>query len=139
MGFQKHKDLSGVIDIENHWTDGHYITDDNDYVVAYVKDKATADLLIASLEGGKRFTVELPDAYDPDAPEQQVIVDCNDSEIWISATGYGDAGSVPGYGEIIAIEQYHGSLRVIVWNDINEEEPTIIPLGNAKESNRKEE
>jgi hypothetical protein len=44
-----------------------------------------------------------------------------------------------GYRPLVALEIWEGEFRVIVWSDINEEDPThIIPLTNARISNRKE-
>ena len=54
------------------------------------------------------------------------------------AEDYGDKGTMPGHGTPVFIELYRGELRVIVWADINEEDPThVIPLGGAREDRRK--
>jgi len=43
-----------------------------------------------------------------------------------------------GCGEIIYLERYEGSLRLIVWADINDADPThVIDLSSALESNRR--
>ena len=58
--------------------------------------------------------------------------------ISVLAEGYGDGGSAEGHGTPVFIEVYRGELRAIIWADINNEEPThIIPLGGARESNRR--
>lgn len=55
----------------------------------------------------------------------------------ISAVGYGDKITKPGYGVPVVLEFYKGELRVVIWSDINQEDPThIISLANARESNR---
>jgi len=58
-------------------------------------------------------------------------------EIWFTADGYGDHCSQDGQGSILMIENKNGALMLYVWDDINEEEPRLISLANAKESNRK--
>lgn len=61
----------------------------------------------------------------------------NPTGICIRPRGYGDKTSMDGKGFPIVIEFDNGVPRIIVWNDINVEEPTIISLHNAKESLRK--
>ena len=52
---------------------------------------------------------------------------------------YGDCGTAEGYGRPVAIELYDGELRVLVWSDVNYEDPThIISLAGAKEASRRE-
>lgn len=49
--------------------------------------------------------------------------------------GYGDYCSKEGEGIPVIIEQFQGTLRVVIWANINEEEPThIISLEKAKET-----
>ena len=53
------------------------------------------------------------------------------------ARGHGDYGSSDGHGTPVFIELYRGELRVLVWADINKEDPThVIPLGGARENRR---
>jgi len=59
-------------------------------------------------------------------------------KIWIQPQGYGDKCSADGAGWPIAIEIWQGRLRLIVFDDINEEEPQIIDLEKSKESCRLE-
>lgn len=61
----------------------------------------------------------------------------------IEAEGYNvcnmddDMPTGKGHRPIVALEIWEGEFRVIVWSDINEEDPThIIRLENAKISNR---
>ncbi len=50
---------------------------------------------------------------------------------------YGDRTSVAGHGTPVFIELYKGELRVIVWADINREDPThIVSLAGAREDQR---
>ena len=59
--------------------------------------------------------------------------------IEIQFEGYGDNGSTPGNGSPILIEYCYGSPRVIIFGNINQEEPThIIDLDEAAEANREE-
>ncbi len=60
------------------------------------------------------------------------------NSIDIVPEGYGDFGSEDGHGVPILLEIYEGRLRLIVWNDINSEDPMIIDMEGAKETNRKE-
>ena len=62
--------------------------------------------------------------------------------ILLEAEGYGNrtGEGVPGegYNDIVMLEYYGDKLRVIVWSDINQEDPThIIEMENARESNRR--
>lgn len=57
--------------------------------------------------------------------------------ISLLAEGYGDYSSENGSGAPVHLELYQGELRLLVWADINAEEPThIIPLGGAQENHR---
>lgn len=58
--------------------------------------------------------------------------------VYIRPEGTGDCTSEDGHGFPICLEYYEGSLRLIVWSDINQEDPThIIPMENSFTSNRK--
>ncbi len=59
----------------------------------------------------------------------------------IKLTGYGDKYSRDGDGEPIAIDWQEGEpVRLLVWADINQDDPThTIDLTGALESNRTEE
>jgi hypothetical protein len=53
------------------------------------------------------------------------------------ADAHGDSGSSEGHGTPVFIELYKGELRVLVWADINKEDPThIISLAGAREDRR---
>jgi len=55
----------------------------------------------------------------------------------IKPKGYGDKCSNDGDGCPVFLEVYKGELRLIVWSDINQEDPThIINLEGAKETKR---
>ena len=57
-------------------------------------------------------------------------------QVWIQPEGYGNKCSVDGHGCPIGLEIWQGRLRLIVFEDINTEEPQIIDLENARESCR---
>lgn len=58
----------------------------------------------------------------------------------IAAEGYGEKCSDVNYSHPVLIELYEGELRVVIWNDINKEDPThIISLEGAKDDKRIEE
>lgn len=77
-----------------------------------------------------------------DSPGNVVAVKmegCSDGSIEIRPIGYGDCTSKKGYGCPVIIERWEGDLRLVVWGDINKEDPThIISLEGAKESLRKD-
>ena len=59
-------------------------------------------------------------------------------KLYINIDGYGDACSMDGEGTPILIDFFNKKLQVIVWSDINKEDPTYtIDLAGAKESKRK--
>ena len=79
------------------------------------------------------LTTTLNDA-DPEHSETlRVRVTANDSAISIFPAGYGDFGSAPGDGCPVFLELYRGRLRLIVFPDINSQDPTIIDLEAARE------
>jgi len=57
-------------------------------------------------------------------------------QIWIGAEGYGEKCTIDSEGFPVGIEIWQGRLRLIVFDDINREDPQIIDLENAKESCR---
>ncbi len=74
---------------------------------------------------------------DPGDREDQVKgkVALSSSGIEIFAEGYGTHGMEPRYGSPVYIEYYEKELRVLVWADINQEDPThTISLQGALES-----
>ena len=76
----------------------------------------------------------------PESPftEIKTTILSEGGKIWIQPQGYGDKCSADGAGWPIAIEIWQGRLRLIVFDDINEEEPQIIDLEKSKESCRLE-
>jgi len=69
----------------------------------------------------------------------KVRVDVEDYGIFIGAEGYGDfATSADEMPPIICVELREGQIRLLYWDDINEEGPTwIAGFEKAREENRK--
>lgn len=73
-------------------------------------------------------------ADDPGIPTE---VEIDNHSIYLYPEGYGDAGTENGYGCPVMIERWEGGLRVVIWGDINREDPThIISLEGARENLR---
>jgi hypothetical protein len=76
---------------------------------------------------------------DPEADHtpQVVLIEADSGGIIIQPVGYGDLTSENGFGWPILMEKFGGKLQVVVWSDINQEDPTHkIDLAGAKESCR---
>ncbi len=55
----------------------------------------------------------------------------------IYAEGHGDFGSAEGHGTPVYLELHRGRLRLLVWSEINLEDPTHdIDLSGAREDRR---
>ena len=79
------------------------------------------------------LTTILNDA-DPDHHKSLPIkIVSNDSAISIFPDGYGDFGSASGHGCPVFLELYQGRLRLIVFSDINNQQPMIIDLEAARD------
>lgn len=76
-----------------------------------------------------------------DGPKASIPIQlvCENGQLWIQPQGYGEKCAEDGEGFPIGIEIWQGKLRLVVFNDINSEDPQIIDLENAKESCRIEE
>jgi len=57
-------------------------------------------------------------------------------KLWIQPVGFGDKTSADGHGWPIGMEVWEGRLRLIIFDDINTEDPRIIDLENARECSR---
>lgn len=66
-----------------------------------------------------------------------VKVKLEDGFLNIMPSGYGELDAIDGTGAPISIEIYRSELRVILRPDINKDDPKIIFLEGARESNRK--
>jgi hypothetical protein len=70
--------------------------------------------------------------------EVEVEIEATKDGILIKPKGYGDHCTDDGYGCPVLVELCNGHPRVVVWSDINQEDPTnIISLDGAAESLRK--
>lgn len=78
---------------------------------------------------------------DSDSPPREVDVEIMSEygTIWIQPHRYGEACADVGDGYPIGIEIWEGRLRLVVFDDINNEEPKIIDLEGARETARKVE
>ena len=74
----------------------------------------------------------------PDAPDVEIPVNIlsEGGHIWIQPKGYGERCAAEGEGYPIGIEIWQGRLRLIVFDDINRDEPQIIDLEKARETSR---
>lgn len=81
--------------------------------------------------------VQLLNVDDDTGSSLNCVVQISDRGITLSFDGYGDKLSNPGYGEPILIENRDGVPHVVVWSDINQEDPThTISLVDASEEKR---
>lgn len=63
-----------------------------------------------------------------------------DAMLMIGALGYGEQTMEDGQGYPILVEFHEGRLRVLIWGDINEGDPTqIISLEGARENVRRQD
>jgi len=88
----------------------------------------------------------LHDAFPGAERKLELAVVPNRQSLVIEAEGHSlcnmddDTELGKGHRPIVALEIWEGEFRVIVWSDINEEDPThIIDLSGAQTSNRKGE
>ena len=69
--------------------------------------------------------------------EMELTAELKGGQLVISLEGLGDKGTAPGYGAPVLVEIWEGEPRVIVWSDINQEDPThTIGLAGAAETCR---
>lgn len=68
-----------------------------------------------------------------------VVIEYGGNALEIKPKGYGTYSMAKGQGAPIILEVYEGRLRLIVWPDINKEDPIIFDLERAREDKRKGE
>jgi len=75
-----------------------------------------------------------------DSPERRIEVKLTseNGQLWLQPEGYGDKGTADGHGAPVGLEIWQGRLRLIVFEDINEEEARIVDLEKARETARQE-
>lgn len=85
----------------------------------------------------QEFDVEIFDSWTNDRRRIPVKIVAQSGAVYLRPEGTGDCTSEDGHGFPICLEYYEKSLRLVVWSDINQEDPThIIPLENSLVSNR---
>lgn len=82
--------------------------------------------------------LKLADADSESLGTLPVRIEASDFAISIFPQGHGDFGSADGHGCPLFIEFYRGCLRVIVFPNINIEDPKIIDLSGAREDLRQD-
>ena len=85
----------------------------------------------------KKLKVTIEDQYTFTKPKKiEVEVTGNSQGICLKPKGYDDSGCC---GIPVVLEVWNGKLRLVIWGDINAEDPThIIDLEGAREKLRKE-
>lgn len=82
-------------------------------------------------------TLTLEDKHEDHKGEKILGIEGTADGLAILPEGYGENGTQAGHGAPVYIELHKGELRLLVWADINQPDPThIICLDGAKESNR---
>jgi hypothetical protein len=73
-----------------------------------------------------------------DHPEKSIELSLNieNGQLWIRPVGYGEKCAPDGEGSPIGFEIWQGRLRLVVFDNIKSEDPQIIDLEDARESNR---
>ena len=114
----------------------------------YINYTATSITLVTTDDPPRLIDFFLPVAEledqgvnDPENAETVPVGICTGQDgLIVVAYGYGDFGSSRGYGSAVVIENYQGSLRLLIWGDINREDAVqIIDLAPAKESAREDD
>jgi len=80
-------------------------------------------------------TTTLKDKGNTDK-QVQVRIEADSDCIAIYPVGYGEQSAADGHGCPVLLEIWNGELRVVVWDDINEADPKITSLEEAREDNR---
>ena len=81
-------------------------------------------------------TVTLKDKGNTDK-QVEIKIKSDSDCIAIFPSSYGEKSAQDGYGAPVLLEIWDGELRVVVWSDINDDDPTdIISLEGAREDTR---
>ena len=85
----------------------------------------------------KTYTINIKEQCPDSAPiEVKVNILSEGGQIWIQPEGYGEKCAMDDEGWPVGIEIWQGRLRLIVFDDINREDPQIIDLEKARETAR---
>lgn len=122
--------MTPLIEELRHFADGQ-----DDYIAGLCNRAADA------IEGKLTFDLHDPMSELPheEAPSVSCRITADQVGIYLRPDGYGDCDSADKNGCPAMIEFFNGEVRVVVWPDINSDEPTIISLEGAKESERENE
>ena len=83
------------------------------------------------------YTITLKEqCADASSKSVKVTLLSEEGKLWIQPEGYGDKTSADGHGYPIGLEIWQRRLRLIVFRDINREDPQIIDMENARETAR---
>lgn len=86
-----------------------------------------------------KFEAKLIDQDDTSKTLSVLVEAPGNGLLLLRPEGFGEKTALDGHGHPIALELYEGKVRLFVWADINQEDPThTIDLSGALESNRKE-
>ena len=85
----------------------------------------------------KTYTITIKEQC-PDAPPIEITVNIlsEGGQIWIQPKGFGEKCAMDDEGWPVGIEIWQGRLRLIIFDDINREDPQIIDLESARETAR---
>jgi len=85
----------------------------------------------------KTYTITIKEQCPDAAPIGiEVNILSEGGQIWIQPKGYGEKCAMDDEGWPIGIEIWQGRLRLIIFDDINREDPQIIDMENARETAR---
>ena len=85
----------------------------------------------------KTYTINIKEQCPDSAPiEIKVNILSEGGQIWIQPQGYGEKCAADGEGFPIGIEIWQNRLRLLVFDDINREDPQIIDIEKARETAR---
>jgi len=91
-----------------------------------------------ALVSNVHYQMKLEDCYDEKSSiSLKMEVSPGDHLLMIGAEGYGEMTANDGNGFPVVIEYVEKTFRILVWGDINREEPThVISLEGAREDVR---
>jgi len=74
----------------------------------------------------------------PEYPDKSIELSLlsENGQLWIRPAGYGEKCTADGEGSPVGLEIWQGRLRLVVFDNINSEDPRIIDLEKARESCR---